>query len=258
MPEEILTQFCYKCKTEKLPSEFYAFRPSRCKVCVLAYNRKYKVENFQKVREWKRFSAQRFYQSGKGKLYQEQYRRSHKGKEIQKKYRQKKKTFASQKNPPPELICTRCRIQKPSSEFPKNLYHASGFSSWCKPCHRKHVITKGKDARKKASRKYALKMRKYPSLGPRSKASQASHDYRQKYKADPSNRLKILARLAVNNAVIAGKLLKPKICPLCGLEKRITGHHWSYLRNHWLDVKWVCYGCHEAIHHPIISDLSCE
>lgn len=34
------------------------------------------------------------------------------------------------------MICTRCRLEKETSAFPKNRLRENGFSVWCRSCHR--------------------------------------------------------------------------------------------------------------------------
>lgn len=63
------------------------------------------------------------------------------------------------------------------------------------------------------------------------------------------NQHKRKAQYAVGNALRDGKLERPTICEHCGAsEKKIQGHHWSYLPEHWLDVIWLCTSCHGKEH----------
>lgn len=82
----------------------------------------------------------------------------------------------------------------------------------------------------------------------------------RKYYATPSGRIairrtiaksnkkfpeRVVARAAVNWAVKSGKLMKPRICSLCGiLAARIEAHHRDY--NKPLDIEWLCKPCHAA------------
>ena len=56
------------------------------------------------------------------------------------------------------------------------------------------------------------------------------------------------ASAAVNAAIKAGILQRPKQCPLCGSEKRIVAHHESYDPERWLSVEWMCDRCHLRMH----------
>lgn len=57
------------------------------------------------------------------------------------------------------------------------------------------------------------------------------------------------AHSAVNNAVRRGKLPKASTlsCANCGLTADHY-HHWSYEREHWLDVVPLCMKCHHKLH----------
>jgi hypothetical protein len=53
------------------------------------------------------------------------------------------------------------------------------------------------------------------------------------------------ARQCVNNAVNRGKLRRPTRCGACGSACRPQAHHHrGYARRFWLDVAWLCAGCH--------------
>jgi hypothetical protein len=62
------------------------------------------------------------------------------------------------------------------------------------------------------------------------------------------------AKWAVKNAVRRGKLIKPCVCEKCGkrfAKRMIEAHHWSYLREHWTDVVWLCRWCHNKLHNKL-------
>lgn len=54
-------------------------------------------------------------------------------------------------------------------------------------------------------------------------------------------------------AVKGGRVEKPCCCSVCGrAETRIEGHHHNgYAKAHWLDVVWLCHGCHAEAHNLI-------
>lgn len=58
---------------------------------------------------------------------------------------------------------------------------------------------------------------------------------------------KVFAISVVNNAVAAGKLVKPPVCEQCGTEGRVEGHHEDYLKP--LVVIWLCKRCHANRHY---------
>lgn len=72
--------------------------------------------------------------------------------------------------------------------------------------------------------------------------------------SETTRKQKAAARFAVRDAVVAGKLVRPSICPNC---KKIptrpvqAHHHNGYDREHWLDVVWLCNACHRQAEHSI-------
>lgn len=73
---------------------------------------------------------------------------------------------------------------------------------------------------------------------------------RQRARRDPAE---ARARGAVRRAVLAGKLVRPEVCDECGVRPhsylKIEAHHYKgYAREHWLDVEWLCRGCHASDH----------
>lgn len=57
---------------------------------------------------------------------------------------------------------------------------------------------------------------------------------------------KYKARYTLRNAIVDGKVLKPKTCSLCNSAKRIQAHHHDYSKP--LDVVWLCYTHHKELH----------
>jgi len=59
------------------------------------------------------------------------------------------------------------------------------------------------------------------------------------------------AKWAIRNAIRRGKIVKPNICEKCGKRhalRNIEAHHWSYRKEHWTDVIWMCRWCHDKLH----------
>lgn len=87
------------------------------------------------------------------------------------------------------------------------------------------------------------------------KASKKKHN--DKRRATPEGQQKDKARIAVRDAVRAGRMIKPERCslyfpfyPIC--EGRIEGHHYKgYDPEHWLDVEWIC-----RYHHDMSDKLA--
>jgi hypothetical protein len=113
-------------------------------------------------------------------------------------------------------VCTKCRQQKPLSNFHRRTVAKDKLQPHCKACDWKitQLYRKRHSRQRKAWKKYNPEV------------------YR--------------ARNAVAQAVAAGRLQK-KPCEVCGTTKSVQGHHEDYSRA--LDVRWLCPRHHRAIHH---------
>jgi len=54
------------------------------------------------------------------------------------------------------------------------------------------------------------------------------------------------ARVALRNAVQAGRVIKPEVCARCGQKGVLHGHHHDYSKA--FDVEWICASCHGKEH----------
>ena len=63
----------------------------------------------------------------------------------------------------------------------------------------------------------------------------------QQIEMNPLRQQKV-AYHAVEIALRAGELIKPKVCSKCGSTGRIEGHHEDYDKP--LEVEWLCSSCH--------------
>ncbi len=153
------------------------------------------------------------------------------------------------------LECNRCKEVKPVTGFYRRKNCVRGYSYRCKECEkkRKRKGWRGEDNAKLRARarkhreenREAYRKRKrdlYAQNKERLRKSQ--HDYYVRACAEG----KIQARSAVKHAVATGKLIKPKVCERCPGVHLIQSHHWSYEKEHWLDVEWLCSVCHAREH----------
>lgn len=71
----------------------------------------------------------------------------------------------------------------------------------------------------------------------------------KRQRADPR---KFAARIAVNDAVKEGRIVRPDTCSSCSKASQyIEGHHHKgYAKPYELDVVWLCKKCHWREHHP--------
>lgn len=112
---------------------------------------------------------------------------------------------------PMQKACRKCKETKPSEMFNRNKGKRDGRSPWCRACKNAH-----QNVRIKALR-----------------AENNVHFLRQRR-----------AQAAVKNALDHGKLVKPKVCPLCERvppPREMQAHHKDYDRR--LDVTWSCQKC---------------
>ncbi len=95
----------------------------------------------------------------------------------------------------------------------------------------------------KASREWWKKYNKEYNARPEVKEKKS--EWAKEYSKNPENKLKIIARWAVNNAIKSGKIFK-EACSLCGKSKS-EAHHPNYLKP--LFIIWLCKECHSNEHH---------
>lgn len=154
--------------------------------------------------------------------------------------------------------CFKCGAEKPLTEFYKHPAMADGRVNKCKECNKKDV----KENRALNSEYYLNYDRNRPNTEERNLRFQEACRVRRE--SDPEykklerersrkwwaeNPIKGKAHSAVSNGIRDGKITKPSSCEHCGSEeKRLQGHHWSYDQENWLDVIWLCSGCHGKEH----------
>ena len=56
------------------------------------------------------------------------------------------------------------------------------------------------------------------------------------------------ARTAICQALNKWELVRPIRCEECKTPCKPDAHHWSYLRKHWMDIRWLCRKCHGHEH----------
>ena len=70
----------------------------------------------------------------------------------------------------------------------------------------------------------------------------------ERYRVDPTNKLKLQARSALNNALRSGRLRRNTTCEDTwkgGCSGRIEADHYlGYEKTHWFDVEWRCSSHH--------------
>jgi len=156
-------------------------------------------------------------------------------------------------------VCSRCREEKPITNFNKNRCRPDGLQSQCKACSRfndRLYYTRNKkryNARCQSYNQTHQEERKIHDRQYRLEHKEKYSEYFKQYKKNHPIRLK--AKDAVVNAIKSGKLIRPDRCSNleCNKVCKPEGHHWSYLEEHWLDVEWLCKSCHKRIDHNNIE-----
>ena len=133
--------------------------------------------------------------------------------------------------------CSKCKTVKTAAEFYPSKRTPDGLRYQCKKCHCATTIaTRDADNARDANREYMARARaKDPEkFRARGRARARTKDAKSR------------ARVALNNAVRAGRVLRPSRCSACGVICRPHGHHDDY--NKPLGVRWLCSTCHGKEH----------
>lgn len=156
--------------------------------------------------------------------------------------------------------CTKCKALKPVTEFAKNRSRPDGLFIWCRQCaaeqQRKWMDAGGRENRRQYARtdKRRAKMAEYAKTD---RAKETHEQYvrsekgqavQQRYRESKEGRRKIAARSTLNNYIANGRIMRVTTCQKCGSTVDVEAHHWSYRREHWFDVLWLCMECHAALH----------
>ena len=129
--------------------------------------------------------------------------------------------------------CSQCGVTKPAKDFYKRRKSYDGLHCYCKLCARKYFRTyyyAKREERLRDCHEYYKKNR--------------DKVYQRTKEGIVRNPDKNLARIALRNAVYAGKI-KQLPCEKCG-NKRVHGHHFDYSKP--LKVIWFCARHHGETH----------
>lgn len=135
--------------------------------------------------------------------------------------------------------CTKCTSMKTFDEFGMNRKGPFGRQSCCKVCAAAESRERYKDDPASATKRTTQWRKENPDRF----NGLAKKSYHGQLESCPE---RPLARSAMAVAIRQGSLVR-KPCEVCG-EQKSEGHHWSYAKEHWLDVKWLCRKHHAAEH----------
>lgn len=158
-------------------------------------------------------------------------------------------------------VCFKCGETKPLSMFYKHPRMADGHINKCKECNKKDVrenyatnidyYTEYEVLRRDTENRIKSRKSRMLRVQERYKVDKQFREtiVASKEKWADSNKHKREAHHAVSNSVRDGRLFKPNTCEHCSKTGcTIYGHHWSYLQENWLNVMWLCSGCHGKEH----------
>lgn len=132
--------------------------------------------------------------------------------------------------------CSKCKLWKYKSEFPKNRTRPDGLALQCFTCKNEYYA--------KDREYYLAKSKAYFST---EKGKLIRANIRKRHRAKNPSRMYIYVK--IDRLIKRGILKKPDYCQVCGIkDKIIQGHHFDYSKEKELEVVWVCPLHHTAIH----------
>ena len=152
--------------------------------------------------------------------------------------------------------CPKCGEIKCRSKFHRRQRAKDGLQSYCKDCDK--ITTLAQRATPEGL-EYVRQWRQTESGKKSTRAYLESDAGRKthcinaaKHRAEHSDKAK--ARSILSNAVIAGSVIRPLNCSVCGIEplpmrdgrSALQAHHHDYTKP--LDVQWLCSPCHKDLH----------
>lgn len=135
------------------------------------------------------------------------------------------------------MICHKCKRDLPEKAFNWANKKAGKRQTICRECfsdYNRERYQKNKDRIRK-------KIEAYRTENPTKVLA-------SRIKTCAKNPTHYNAHKALEQAIIAGKIIKPDRCSICGCssdEHRIESHHEDYTKP--LDVIWCCTPCHRAL-----------
>lgn len=148
--------------------------------------------------------------------------------------------------------CFKCGETKPLSDFYRHSKMSDGHVNKCKECNKVDVRENRKENLEYYQEYDRVRSRDKdsPRMAARRCKSRSTKESKSRkknmVKIDPEQKYK--ATRKVSNAIRDGKLKQEKVCFCCGSENHVHAHHSSYDTEMWLQVTWLCAGCHSRLH----------
>lgn len=151
-------------------------------------------------------------------------------------------------------LCSKCKTEKPLTEFSKNKNNKDGHSYWCRDCRRQMTRDKEQlnpeetNARKRLwDKENADKVKEI-----KAKSYLNRKEKNLTYQRSTYGTIKRSARQYFFNALRRGEVIKPDRCSSCGSSIKIEAHHTNY--NKPLEVVWLCRVCHASLRKKYASN----
>jgi hypothetical protein len=135
--------------------------------------------------------------------------------------------------------CPQCTLTLPETAYHRNREQSDGLASMCKECKNRAYLRRAREARAYSRSHYQRTREKRRARAREQRRGVKRPRYPKTYKE--------LARIALREAVKAGRIIRPNQCEDCGTtEKPIQAHHADYSKP--FDVDWLCAPCHGKRH----------
>lgn len=142
--------------------------------------------------------------------------------------------------------CAKCKKEKELDFFKNRSDKKHLKKSYCVDCEKEIGRSRNKYQRNKYAENNSYREKLLARNKKRAKENPEAVKKEVK-RHQEKHRDKYLARQWLRRAVNRGKIVKPKNCQRCNLEKdRIEGHHDDYSKR--LEVEWLCVDCHKLEH----------
>lgn len=136
---------------------------------------------------------------------------------------------------PTTRVCSKCHIEKSLEAFARRRDGHRSLRPYCRVCNNKERWQRRQIPDRLELERERARLRGY------------RRDYSGRLSHGPRDPEHDRARAKLNDAIKAGKIIRPTVCSECGQGvKRIEAHHHDYSRP--FDVEWLCSRCHGKRH----------